>query len=145
MVIFHSYVSLPEGNTNQLRKTHVPMNRQAAPRIDSPDPPGANPAPPPFASCWASRGSVHLKDDIEINFILCIYIYVISHLYIYVCLYLYLFIYINVIVHIYIYTHIFVYVYVLEIGKLYNDHFGMIPLTFSIIHSDVVVWSMLSN
>jgi hypothetical protein len=47
--------------------------RQAAPKIDSPDPPGANPAPPPFASCIARRGSVHLKDDIEINYI---YIYI---------------------------------------------------------------------
>ena len=29
-------------------------------------------------------------------------------------------------------TYIYIYVYVLEIGKLYNEHFGMIPLTFSI-------------
>ena len=52
------------------------LPRQAAPKIDSPDPPGANPAPPPFASCIARRGSVHLKDDIDINFIyqcICVY------------------------------------------------------------------------
>ena len=147
------------------------LPRQAAPKIDSPDPPGANPAPPPFASCIARRGSVHLKDDIDINFIyqcICVYniyitppppgptlsffwwytmyIYIIyiSHLYLHLYLYLYLglYLYLFIYINVIVHIYIYIYVYVLEIGNTMII-LGWFPLHLASENSDVVMWSLL--